>query len=295
MSRSDRARHRTEPAHTRYGLLLVCLVACATRPVSVAPTRAPAQEPASIGETFVLDSKVLGERRVINVYVPPEYATTPGVQYPVLYMSDGGLKEDFPHVVGAVDVSIKNAVIRPVIVVGVENTDRRRDLTGPTTVAAEQKAAPGAGGSDAFRRFFREELKPQIAARYRTDAESAVIGESLAGLFVIETLLVEPTLFDSYIAADPSVQWNEQAVVRTANERLAAWPSGARQLYIATADVPEIQDGVAVLATSLRIIAPAGLAWTYEPMPDEHHHTIFPLAALRGIRTVFAATSRAAI
>ncbi|MBL9016752.1 MAG: alpha/beta hydrolase [Myxococcales bacterium] len=266
--------------------LLLALGACASSPPPRPAAAPPATAPAAIGETFTFDSRVLGERRVINVYLPPDYATS-GARYPVLYMPDGGLKEDFPHVAGAVDVSIKNAVIRPVIVVGVENTDRRHDLTAVTRTPEEQEAAPRAGGSATFRTFFRDELKPHIAAHYRTTGESGLIGESLAGHFVVETFLEEPALFDSYIAADPSLQWNGQALARRANaliEDLAA----PKQLYLANADEPVIQAGVDVLLASLRILAPRGLRWTYEPMPAEHHHTIFPFAALRGIRTVFA-------
>jgi len=242
------------------------------------PPRCPAEL------TLTVQSKTLGEKRVINVYLPPDYAKG-SARYPVLYMLDGGLGEDFPHVAGSVDVSIKNAVIRPVIVVGIENTERRRDLIGPTTVADEQRAAPHAGGTARFRTFLRDEVKPLIAARYRVTNESALIGESLAGLFVVETFLVEPTLFDGYIAADPSVWWNEQAVIHDVNARLAAWSAGAKALYIATS---EEQEGITALLAALRIVAPAGVTWTYEPMPSEHHNTIFPIAALRGIRTLFA-------
>jgi len=259
-------------------LAVVALVAC--KPAVVA---APKQ--AVLGETFTLDSKVLGERRVINVYVPPDYAKS-ATPYPVLYMPDGGMAEDFPHVVGSVDVSIKNGVIRPVIVVGIENTERRRDLVGPTAVPDETKIAPHAGGSDRFRKFLRDELKPRIAARYRTTSESAIIGESFAGLFVVETFVVDPTLFDGYIAADPSLWWNERALVDAANPHLAAWTAGGKTLYIAgSADAPA--EAIDTLLTALRIYAPP-VRWTYEPMPNEHHPTIFPTAALHGIRTVFA-------
>ncbi|MBA3503167.1 MAG: alpha/beta hydrolase, partial [Deltaproteobacteria bacterium] len=219
-------------------------------------------------------------------YVPPEYAKSTE-RYPVLYMPDGGMAEDFPHVVGAVDVSIKNAVIRPVIVVGIENTERRRDLVGPTTVPDEQQAAPHAGGADKFRAFLRDELKPEIARRYRTSAESAIIGESLAGLFVVETFVVEPGLFDAYIAADPSLWWNGQTLVRDAGARLAWWTAGPKRLYIATADHPPMLEAVATLVTQLRIYAPP-VTWIHDAMPDEQHHTIYPRAALRGIRATFA-------
>lgn len=243
---------------------------------------------AALGETLTIESKVLGERRIINVYLPPGY-TKSKARYPVLYMPDGGMGEDFPHVVGSVDVSIKNAIIRPLIVVGVENTERRRDLVGPTTLAEEHEIAPHAGGADRFRTFLRDELKPLINARYRTTSESALIGESFAGLFVLETFVVEPTLFDGYISADPSVWWNEQHLVRTAGPQLAGFAAGPKTLYIATADYKETQDAIADFLALLRIYAPPGVTWTYEPMPQEHHSTIYPTAALHGIRTLFAA------
>ncbi|MBA2539044.1 MAG: alpha/beta hydrolase [Deltaproteobacteria bacterium] len=239
---------------------------------------------ATLGESFTIDSKILGERRTINVYLPPDYAK--GDKFPVLYMPDGGIKEDFPHVAGAVDVSIKNAVIRPLLVVGIENTERRRDLAPVTTVAEEQKAAPKAGGTQNFRAFLRDELKPAIAKRYRVTEESGIIGESLAGLFVVETLVDEPALFDHYIAADPSVWWNEQDLVRHAHPKLAWWTAGAKTLYIANSSEGDAR-GIAMLTTALETYAPP-VRWTHEPMPDEHHSTIYPRAALRGIRRLFA-------
>src|SRR5690349_14287104 len=93
---------------------LLVLAACVRGPAPSAPAAPAKSSVAALGTTFTLDSSVLGERRTINVYVPPDYATS-GVRYPVLYMPDGGMGEDFPHVVGAVDVSIKNGIIRPVI------------------------------------------------------------------------------------------------------------------------------------------------------------------------------------
>ena len=75
---------------------------------------------------------------------------------------------------------------------------------------------PTSGGSAAYRRFLAEELKPWIAARYRTSGETALIGESLAGLFVVETFLKQPVLFDAYIAASPSLWWDDQSLARGA-------------------------------------------------------------------------------
>lgn len=83
---------------------------------------------------------------------------------------------------------------------GIENTERRRDLTSPTENEGDKKIAPRVGGPGPFRQFIRDELMPQLKIRYCTTAETAVVGKSLAGLFVVETFLVEPDLFDTYIA-----------------------------------------------------------------------------------------------
>jgi len=268
-------------------LVLVFAAGCAqATPAPAGPASASGGSPLTLGETFQLESKILGERRTINVYLPPS-CSHGGPACPVLYMPDGGMDEDFPHILGSLDVSIKNRIIRPVILVGIANTERRRDLVGPTTVAAEQKAAPHAGGAPRFRRFLREELKPAIAARYRVASDSAIIGESLAGLFVLETLLVEPDLFDRYIAVDPSGWWNQQALVRSAAARFAAWPAGPRTLYLAFAEENATYGGAEVLLDALRTARPAGLTWRYQALP-EHHDTIFPVAALQALRTVFA-------
>jgi predicted alpha/beta superfamily hydrolase len=254
---------------------------------STSTCRDTSSTPIALGETFRLSSVVLGEQRVVNVHLPPDYARG-DMRFPVLFALDGGMQEDFPHIAGIVDVSIRNQVIRPVIVVGIENTERRRDLVSATSVAEERKIAPHAGGADRFRRFLREELEPEIAKRYRVSAESAVVGESLAGLFVLETLLQDPELFDAYIAIDPSVWWNGGALVKSAPERFARWSAKPKRLFVATADAKEMQEGVGALMAALRDFKPVGLTATYEPFPAEHHSTIFPVAEVRAYRVLFA-------
>ena len=140
-----------------------------------------AAAPLGIGETFTIDSKVLVETRRINVYLPAGYQDSPEVRLPVLYMPDGGMKEDFLHVAGLVQVSVGNGTMRPFLLVGIENTERRRDLTPPTENAEDKKIAPQVGGSELFRKFLREELMPAVKRRYRATEEKALVGESVAG------------------------------------------------------------------------------------------------------------------
>jgi predicted alpha/beta superfamily hydrolase len=247
--------------------------------------------PLPIGETFTIDSKILGETRRINVYLPPGYAESPDARLPVLYMPDGGIAEDFLHVAGLVQVSVGNGTMRPFLLVGIENTERRRDMTGPTENEGDKKIAPRVGGSGAFRKFIRDELMPQVKGRYRTMDETAIVGESLAGLFVVETFLVEPDLFDTYIAFDPSLWWNDQKLVKDVGERLRARPRLAKTLYFASSDDDLRIGATQRLADALGKNAQAAVRWHYEQMPDEKHSTIYHPAALKAFRAVFKPTA----
>jgi uncharacterized protein len=269
-------------------ILLVILCALSgsslSIPVDAVETKA---SPLVIGETFTIDSKILGETRRINVYLPPAYAESRDARLPVIYMPDGGMAEDFLHMAGLVQVSVGNGTMRPFILVGIENTQRRRDLTGPTENADDKKIAPRVGGSEAFRAFIREELMPQVKARYRTTKETAIVGESLAGLFVVETFLLEPELFDTYIAFDPSLWWNNEKLVNDAAERLRARPKLEKTLYLATSDEKRIAEATQKFANSLAEHAPPGVHWHYEKMPEEQHSTIYHPAALKAFREAF--------
>jgi predicted alpha/beta superfamily hydrolase len=255
--------------------------------------RSVADKPAPlvIGETFTLDSKILNETRRINVYMPPGYAESSDARLPVLYMPDGGMAEDFLHVAGLVQVSVGNGTMRPHLLVGIENTQRRRDMTGPTENEEDKKIAPRVGGSEAFRRFIRDELMPQVKARYRTTSETAIVGESLAGLFVVETFLLEPEMFDTYVAFDPSLWWNNHKLVADAARRLAARPGLKKTLYFASSDEKGIVEDAQRFAEVLGKHAPPGLRWHYEKMPDEKHSTIYHPAALKAFRALFRPTT----
>ncbi len=256
----------------------------ATPRLAAAAEREP-PTPLVIGETFTISAKTLGEVRRINVYLPAGYAEPGGKSFPVLYMPDGGLAEDFLHVAGLVQVGAANGTMRPFILVGIENTERRRDMTGPTESAEDKKIAPRVGGSAAFRKFVRDELMPEVAARYRVTKERAVVGESLAGLWVVETWLLEPDLFDTYIAFDPSLWWNAQSLLQSAPEHLRQQADLKKTIYFASGGdgTPELTENLAAVLTKG---APSGLHWHYEKMPEEKHATIYHPAALRAFRAV---------
>ena len=225
-------------------------------------------------ETLTIDSKILGEKRIINIWTPPQYAKN-SEKFPVLYMPDGGVKEDFSHIANTLSKLIDSKKIPPFILVGIENTQRRRDLTGPTEVAKDKEIAPIVGGSENFRNFIKTELIPEINSKYRTSSEKGILGESLAGLFVTQTLLLTPDLFDYYIAFDPSIWWNNKEIPRTAKTQLANFPTAEKRFWFAGSNAEDISVNTNELAKILEKEKIPNLKFNYSPEPKEKHNTIF--------------------
>jgi len=224
-------------------------------------------------DSIKLFSKKLDETRIINIWLPPEYKTTKK-SFPVLYMPDGGLKEDFPHIANTIAKLVKEKKIPPIILVGIENTKRGRDLTGASQEKADEEYCPLTDGAKNFRAFIEDELITEIEKRYRTTDYKGIIGESLAGLFVVETFLKEPQLFNFYIAFDPSLWWNNHNLVRNTSTYLEHLPDRKTKLWFAGSSAPDISEHTKTLSAILRKNTPK-LEWKYVDEPNEKHHTIF--------------------
>lgn len=241
-------------------------------------------EPLVIGESFTIGSRILGEDRRVNVLVPTVYGEKIAAPMPVLYVLDGGIDEDFLHIAGLVQILVCNGGMRPFVVVGIQNTDRRRDMTGPTENEEDRKIAPVVGGSAAFRRFIAEELMPAVRARYHTTDEAAIVGESLAGLFVLETFFLEPDLFDLYIAVDPSLYWADEELITNAAARLAAGRADHKSVFVASsADAAAL---TAKLAAAFETQRSDGVTFHHATFHEEKHATVYHPAALVAFRTV---------
>ncbi len=227
-----------------------------------------------VHETFTIESRQLDEARIINVWVPDQELSD-SLPLPVMYMADGGIEEDFPHIAQTFSALIKAKKIPPFMLVGIENTQRRRDLTGFTKVEKDKEVAPVVGGSAKFRAFINEELMPEIQRKYRTTDKKGILGESLSGLFVMETFFLQPEMFDYYIAFDPSLWWNDHSLVRTASAHLAKLPTEPKVLWFAGANTADIFPYTRLLAKILENEPPANLTWMYSDEPEEAHSTIF--------------------
>jgi hypothetical protein len=238
-------------------------------------TKIQYNDPVPKHDTFTLNAPQIGEDRVINVWLPPQYDSSTD-SFPVLYMADGGVvMEDFPHIANTLAKLIELDSIPPIILVGIENTDRRRDLSGFSETPKDSIYCPLSDGAKEFRSFLTNELFTEIDKRYRVNDKKGLIGESLSGLFVMETLFLQPEAFDVYIAMDPSLWWNDAYLVKNAEKLISNFPDQPKKLWFAGSVVPDISINTNQLAKKLEKIAPPNLKWTYSDEPKEKHHTIF--------------------
>lgn len=139
----------------------------------------------NVGTNHFIQSNILNEERLIQVYLPPNYKDSKK-KYPVLYVLDG--QRLFLYAV-SLGQSFKQFQLTPeFIVVGI-HTDypKRFQQLGE--------------GSDAFIKFLSTELKPYVDTSFRTNHEDLFFGWEYGASLVFKTMLSNPTLFDAHIMA----------------------------------------------------------------------------------------------
>lgn len=248
-------------------LVIILAISCQNKGISY-------NDPIPKHNSLTIASKFVNEDRVINIWIPPTYEQSTD-SFPVLYMPDGGIKEDFPHIANTLAKLLEEEKIPPFILVGIENTERGRDLTGFSASEYDKQFCPVTDGAKDFRAFISEELIPEINKSYRTKTRKGIIGESLAGLFVMETFFTKPETFDFYIAMDPSLWWNNQYLANNAASLLAEFPEKAIKLWFAGSDTKDISQNTRRVEKTLQQSAPPKLSWKYSDEPKEKHSTIF--------------------
>jgi predicted alpha/beta superfamily hydrolase len=264
------------------------LVVCLASIVSLAQNLAP---PAP--ERITVHSNVLNEDRPILVRMPAA-AQGKNDKYPVLYLADG---DGHINEVGAIiDFLASQNRCTPLIVVGIPNTDRTRDLT-PTR--ADQKnaqgvvvqAQPTSGGGDKFLEFIQTELFPEIEKRYPTQHYRIFAGHSLGGLLAIHALIAHPDMFDAYIAVSPSLQWDDQHTLHQAQKFFAKQKEFNKTLFFSLgnegAQPNPMGDGFNHLQKLFTTTKPKGFIVQAARYPDEDHGSTTFLAHYAGLRTVF--------
>lgn len=196
-----------------------------------------------IGKIDSVQSNILGENRKIWVHVP-DGAANSKERFPVVYVLDGD--GHFSSVVGMIQQlsTVNGNMMCPkMIVVGIPNTDRTRDLT-PTHINADppfmdSTSSKTSGGGENFITFIEKELMPHIEAKYPTAPYKMLIGHSFGGLAVMQTFVYHNDLFNSYICIDPSMWWDKENLLKQTQKVLQEKKFAGKSLYLGIANTME--------------------------------------------------------
>lgn len=259
-------------------------------------------EPFVLGVVDHIQSKELGEKRVLNIYLPEGYNQDDSTKYPVIYLLDGSADEDFIHIVGLVQFNSFEWInqVPKSIVVGIATVDRRRDFTFPTTINKDKKTYPTTGNSDKFISFLEKELQPFIESKYRTNNDKTIIGQSLGGLLAAEVLLKNPTLFNKYIIISPSLWWDNGSLLNQDSNLLSENFIQETDIYIGVGkegltptEIPRVMEVDANLLTQkIKGTKSRKVKVFFDYLPQENHATIMHQAVSNSFRFLYPITTK---
>jgi uncharacterized protein len=255
-------------------LLAVCLSGLAF-PAQPATTG----EPVVLGQRFSMYSAAKEEERSYLVHRPANYDISTA-RYPVIYVTDGN--EHFQQVSATVDFLAQSGKIPPIIVVGIPNVVRGRDLLGHTV----------ATGPSRMLKFVTNELVPKIDHDYRTSPYRILTGWSDGGLFALHSMIEAPGLFRGYIVTSLALgdDRNMPAAIRTFFD---AHPKATinADFFLAMDDVTGVGLSWAEEMASIlqfRAGRVRDLRFTFRHYTDESHGSAPLRGVQEGLRTIFA-------
>lgn len=230
-----------------------------------------------------LYSETLKENRRIQVVLPGEYKTNPGEKFEVLYVLDGEwYMEQIPFIYNF--ASSSGYAPRNIFVLipntYVNNINLRDRDFSPTKTGND----PTLGGADNFHSFLKNELIPYIEKNYRTNGHRSLVGSSFSGLFAVYAFVKEPALFQSYVASDPNLNWDNNYVSKLAAKKLQGFSAVNSTLFIAGLTTSFAGMGIASMDSTLRSHAPPSIRWQCIAYANETHYSVQHKAFYDGFR-----------
>ena len=259
-----------------------------------------------IGTIDSVQSKILGEQRKVWIHVPDQGASIQ--RFPVVYVLDGD--GHFSSVVGMIQQLSTggNNNCPKMIVVGITNTDRTRDLT-PTHIDADppfmdSTFSKTSGGGENFIAFIEKELMPYIETKYPTAPYKMLIGHSFGGLAVMQTFTHHTDLFNAYICIDPSMWWDKQTLLKQTEKALEERKFEGKSLYLGIAntleegmDIKKVQKdtsgdsrhirSILTLQAALEKNKKNGLKYRGKYYPDDTHGSVPLITEYDALRFFF--------
>jgi len=252
------------------------------------------------GDVVIIASKILHENRTVYTHYPKPDSSNINKRFPVLYLMDGeshfDMLSQYADYLGRWDVK----VIPQMIVVGITNTKRTRDLT-PTVSIIDYFGKPDtsatswmkpSGGNEEFLRFIHEELIPYIDTNYKTQAYKILAGHSFGGIASINCLLTHPAMFDAYIAISPSFWWDREYVLKLADRTLQKGAALNKTLFYSDAsegisDSSTFHTNLLKFDSLVSVKKIKGLVHAYKYYPAETHMTEPVSAYYDALRFIF--------
>jgi predicted alpha/beta superfamily hydrolase len=208
--------------------------------LSMSGLKAQNSQSINIGTIDTIYSKILGEQRTVWVYVPNAGANEgfAKVKYPVIYVFDGDIA--FSSVTGMTQFlsSIPMGICPEVIVVGIMNKHRFKDLT-PTHVESKDPDVNASGGGENVLAYVEKEVMPYIDKTYPTLPYKALIGHSLGGLMVMQAFTHHYNAYNAYVPLDPSMWWDKQKLLKEIPAIVKNANLNDRPLYLGIANTME--------------------------------------------------------
>ncbi len=237
---------------------------------------------------FSLPSRVLGETREAIVHLPEGYAEEGDARYPVIYVLDGSSQDTHTARTAAMMASI--GAMPKAIVVGIPNVNdsRNRDYTPPFGAQDEEDPQGEKGHADRFLAFLKTELIPEVDRRYRTTEARALSGWSRGGLFVVYSLMAEPSLFQARFAHSPALWRDDTAIADRLRTFLQAGaPASFLYMSMGSREVGRMQDALQTVRQVFDAV-PSQVTWRVELIQDAVHQTNPERATPRGFHAFYA-------
>ena len=267
-------------------VLLSIFILISTHSVAQHSIKIKSKSPLTIGEQIEIESKILNEERTLNIYLPHGYIQDSLKTYPVIYLLDGSIDEDFIHIAGIVQFGSFSWInmLPESIVVGISNVDRKRDFTFPTQNNEDKLEFPTTGESAKFIQFIEKELQPFINSEYKTDSINTLIGQSLGGLLATEILFKSPELFDNYIIVSPSLWWDDESLLKFTPTNYTS----DKSIYVAVGKEGEIMERSAKeLYQKLNSLSNKNTSLYYDYFEAQNHADALHLAVYRAFERIF--------
>jgi predicted alpha/beta superfamily hydrolase len=263
--------------------------------ISFGQSTKEAAQPYVLEGTEVRDihSNIANQDYELIVNLPYSYKENPTKRYPVVYFCDGFY--DFPLLAMIYGEQIYDHTIGECFLVGFSYKGKIADY-GPLrmyeyspTEVKERKS----GGAPDFLNVIEKEFISFIEKTYRVDPSFRVLGgSSMGGLFTLYAMFTKPSLFNSYIAISPAVNWDKSWLFGVEEAFHRQHPDLPVSLYMTGGEKefsndPPFFESIKFFGAVLQKRNYKNFRYTFRVLDDSYHSGSKPEGYARGLKFSF--------